>query len=163
MNGRTCTKCDEWKEASCFASDRRYEGSLKSQCYDCVNERRRAKFANLSEEEKEVERAKQREWRNNNLEAANERDRKRRLPKIYGITNERYDEILEAQGNRCAVCGSDDPGHYGKFVVDHDHETDAVRGLLCDDCNKGLGNFKDSIFNLESAIAYLNAKNDWRF
>lgn len=61
---------------------------------------------------------------------------------------------------KCEICGTTDPkGFYKKFHTDHDHKTGVVRGLLCDQCNKGLGNFKDSIVFLKSAVRYLK-KND---
>ena len=50
----------------------------------------------------------------------------------------------------CIICGSDD-----KLVVDHDHITGQVRGMLCNPCNLGLGHFKDNVSTLESAIEYL--------
>ena len=57
---------------------------------------------------------------------------------------EDYKRILSEQGGRCAVCGTDKPGGHGSFHVDHDHETSAVRGLLCGKCNMGLGLLGDN-------------------
>lgn len=75
----------------------------------------------------------------------------------YGITRNDYDEILERQKGVCAICGSNTSGseRYKNFCVDHNHVTGEIRGLLCQKCNIGLGNFKDSIELLEEAIKYL--------
>lgn len=74
----------------------------------------------------------------------------------YGLTVEQYDELLSGQGGGCAICGTQTPpARGGCFAVDHDHETGAVRGLLCIECNSGLGMFKDEVDLLQSAIVYL--------
>ena len=52
----------------------------------------------------------------------------------YGITKEQYEKMLEQQGGECAICKIIE-----KFVIDHDHETGEVRGLLCKGCNNTLG------------------------
>lgn len=66
-------------------------------------------------------------------------------------------DVYEKFDGRCAICNSSDPkGYYKKFHTDHDHTNGKVRGLLCDNCNKGLGHFKDNIEFLESAVRYLN-------
>jgi hypothetical protein len=52
----------------------------------------------------------------------------------YGIGADEFDELVVQQGGVCAICGRPDPEH-----VDHDHETGAVRGILCFNCNGGLG------------------------
>jgi len=83
--------------------------------------------------------------------------RKAHLKFRYGITGEEYDRIFLEQDGKCAICGESKPvrkrDHY--LHVDHDHVKDIVRGLLCDNCNKGLGHFKDSISLLQKAIEYL--------
>jgi len=78
----------------------------------------------------------------------------------HGSSTAQYQMILEAQAGKCAICGSIQ-GHrsrYGKvcrLAVDHDHRTGKVRGLLCNNCNRGLGRLQDSIQVLEAAVRYL--------
>jgi hypothetical protein len=75
---------------------------------------------------------------------------------LYGITAEEYTALLEAQGNRCAICRSDEwPGKDNQPHVDHCHVGGQVRGLLCGRCNNGLGQFKDDPVVLRAAAAYL--------
>lgn len=75
------------------------------------------------------------------------------LQKTYGITSEEYDEMLEAQGGVCKICGAT-PGAR-RLAVDHCHDTGEIRGLLCYNCNSALGRFQDNIALLEAAIKYL--------
>ena len=79
--------------------------------------------------------------------------------RMYGITIEDYVRMLEEQGGRCAICRTDEPGGSGsRFAVDHDHKTGEVRGLLCKNCNTGIGLLQDNVLILEQAIRYLNEK-----
>jgi hypothetical protein len=65
--------------------------------------------------------------------------------------------MLKEQGGVCKICGTDKPwSRSGKFTIDHDHATGRVRGLLCHNCNLGLGKFKDSIEFLRKAMEYLS-------
>jgi hypothetical protein len=74
----------------------------------------------------------------------------------YGLTLEQYDTMLARQEGRCAICGTTNPAsHHKRFVVDHNHATNEVRGLLCSMCNTGLGNFFDNPFSLLNAAKYL--------
>jgi hypothetical protein len=61
---------------------------------------------------------------------------------------------VREQGGTCAICGRPDPEH-----VDHDHDTGAVRGILCVNCNGGLGQFRDSIDSLLIAASYLESRS----
>ena len=76
----------------------------------------------------------------------------------YGITEIQYNIMLEEQSGKCKICGT-------KFSstphIDHDHSSGSVRGLLCSDCNIGLGLFKDNIGSLNSAIKHLSSKARW--
>ena len=70
----------------------------------------------------------------------------------YGITRDEVDRLLGAQGGVCAICRTAGPDH-----VDHSHRTRAVRGLLCLNCNQGIGRFEDDVPTLRRAIDYLRA------
>lgn len=87
-------------------------------------------------------------------------DKNRKLKKAYGITLEQYEELLSKQKGKCSICGIDNNGKYRNkpraFAVDHCHNTGKVRGLLCSDCNTGIGLLKDNVNYLELAIKYLN-------
>lgn len=74
-----------------------------------------------------------------------------RLWHKYGITEAEFTIRREAQGGRCLICLTPEP----KLVVDHDHETGKVRGLLCHRCNVGLGWFRDDVTRLKRAAKYL--------
>lgn len=74
----------------------------------------------------------------------------------YGVTPEWFAEQLQRQGNVCAICRQKpDNGRYRDFVIDHNHETGEVRGLLCSNCNQGLGLFADDTTRISRAQSYL--------
>lgn len=73
----------------------------------------------------------------------------------YGITLADYDEMLEVQGNGCAICGKTPEENGQRLSVDHNHETGEVRGLLCRGCNSAIGHFKDSPERCLAAARYL--------
>jgi hypothetical protein len=72
---------------------------------------------------------------------------------LYGITEERYTELWAQQGGVCAICLL---GNEGKDLgVDHVHETGAIRGLLCDNCNGAIGMLKERPDLLHRAVDYV--------
>ena len=79
------------------------------------------------------------------------------LKKTYNLTPDEYDDMVSSQGGRCAICRTDDPqsARTKPWNVDHDHDTDKVRGLLCGPCNFGLGAFKDNVDVMAEAIRYV--------
>lgn len=83
-----------------------------------------------------------------------ERGRTGHLKRAYGLSAAEWEAKAAAQGGACAVCGTVTVLH-----VDHDHETERVRGLLCLNCNQGLGKFKDSVAVLTSAASYLRQRS----
>jgi hypothetical protein len=79
------------------------------------------------------------------------------------LTPAQYDALLATQKGACAICkstsaGKPSPGHKRRRIlcVDHDHEANRARGLLCTCCNAGLGYFRDRVDLLESAMRYLH-------
>jgi len=79
-----------------------------------------------------------------------ERNHKRRLhlKRSYGLTDACIDRLMS--NYECSICCADED-----LVVDHNHDTGAVRGLLCHKCNLGIGHLDDSIERLEKALNYL--------
>ena len=84
-----------------------------------------------------------------------------RLEKVYGITLDEFERMVEKQGGECAICDRPiNANHDGcQIVVDHDHNTKAIRGILCKKCNCGIGLFNDSTALLVHATAYLHDAN----
>lgn len=101
--------------------------------------------------------------RNATLEAK-VKARDRDLRRAYGVSYEDVCRMYSEQEGRCKICEivmtSVDPSIKRSLLtphVDHDHESGKVRGLLCGQCNVGLGNFKEDATVLSKAITYLNS------
>ena len=77
------------------------------------------------------------------------------LRRQYGISLTQYEQMSIDQEGRCLICRTSKHDLKKGLVVDHDHETSRVRGLLCNSCNRGLGFFKDSLTLLYNALNYL--------
>lgn len=75
--------------------------------------------------------------------------------KVTNISTYEYAKLLVEQNNACAICGVSATELKRELSVDHNHETNKIRGLLCHHCNIGLGNFRDSTTLLSLAIEYL--------
>jgi hypothetical protein len=110
---------------------------------DKINARRRERYA-----EKKV------------ADPAGLRDNKRaeKLKVRYGITPEQHNALFASQGNACAICCTEEPGSRVGWHTDHNHETGAVRGILCHHCNLLLGKAKDNPATLARAIEYLKCE-----
>ena len=82
------------------------------------------------------------------------------LKRTYGITYKDYNELLKAQNHKCGICGGEGftmkEEHKVKLVVDHDHLTRKVRGLLCHNCNRALGLLHDDVESLNKAIDWVS-------
>jgi len=132
---KRCTKCGEDKELDQFPSERRSSDGVTAQCKSC-----RSQYY--------------KDWRDK--KGGNLYDRTIR----YGMSPEEYEELLEEQLNCCACCGSSNPKRKSGFVIDHDHNTGLVRGLLCHNCNIGIGQLGDSISGVTNALNYLRKHYD---
>lgn len=95
-------------------------------------------------------------WYYANKEKALKGGRISRLKSQYGVDQARFDQMMEEQGGLCAICARAPRSWHGRLVVDHCHETNIVRGLLCDDCNVGLGRLGDGdVSRLRAALDYI--------
>ena len=61
-----------------------------------------------------------------------------------GFTKKQWEKMFDSQGRVCAICGSDDPKHKKGWHLDHCHNRNVARFILCTHCNRGLGAFKDN-------------------
>lgn len=152
---KPCSTCKEIKDDAQF----RY-----NKCVSCHNEYRRKHYQPDPNKRTEYHAKYRRDnkekiekYRKENLERA----RRHRLRQYSGMTLELYEELLEAQEGTCALCPAKyrHPNNVHKLCVDHNHETGAVRGLLCSACNSGLGYFKDDTELLLKAITYLKTRS----
>ena len=138
----------------------------KCRCERCIGWKREA--ANRTTN-KELAILRSREWRKKNLKRSRENSRRyqREHPekvlewslKKYGLSIEEYEKM----GDRCHICGLSQHGMTNgkaRLSVDHDKTTGRVRGLLCGNCNVGLGHFNHSEKILQGAIAYLKENGD---
>lgn len=137
MREKHCNRCGETKPVDQFHNDKNRKDGKCPYCRPC-NAAQMAK------------------WRAEHPDRSKQAARRATLRK-YGLTVEDYEKILKSQNGRCAICGTDDPGHTAGrlFDVDHDHDTARVRGLLCQHCNMGLGQFGDDLDRLRKAVKYL--------
>lgn len=96
------------------------------------------------------------EWQKEHPVQSARTKRNSHLLRKFGITLKEAEELLARQGGVCAICHKAITDRRGYSAhVDHDHGTGAVRGILCLNCNTGLGSFQDDISRLEAAIEYL--------
>jgi hypothetical protein len=123
-----CSSCKQWKLPDEFFKSSKTLNGLECQCKVC-----RRKRGN-----------KETTW-------------KYGLKRHYGLSVVEYESLLVKQNGLCAICGKpqSDPRKNGRLCVDHDHDTNEIRGLLCSNCNTALGLMKDDIHRLAKAIEYL--------
>ncbi len=134
---KTCLDCNETKAIDNFyinTTQNHPKGrSWNPRCKPCVSLKQRQRYRDNTRRAKHY-----------------------KLTSTYGISIDRYEEILESQNNSCAICHCLEPGGNGyKFYVDHNHDTKQIRGLLCNNCNFMLGQAKENIETLKAGIAYL--------
>lgn len=83
----------------------------------------------------------------------------RYLKRTYGLVWQDYARMYKAQNGLCAICIGEGfkmaEHHLVKLVVDHNHSTGEVRGLLCHNCNRAIGLLQENEQSLLNAIAYL--------
>lgn len=128
-----CKGCNTLKSVHSFREDKRTHSGYTPYCIHC-NKRKCAEYQQT--------------------EQAKENQRNNHFIKNYGISLQVYNEMVIKQNNVCAICNNFE--RVKKVLsVDHCHKTGKVRGLLCSDCNNGLGQFKDDCTILNNAIKYL--------
>jgi hypothetical protein len=144
---KVCSLCKLPKPVEAFRIKmQRGKPYLQARCYDCQRKVWRDKWASkdfaLRRHEKKVQHVKSR----------------------YGLSEDDYQNLFMAQDGKCAICGFEETeqtqGTVRRLNVDHNHQTGKVRGLLCNRCNSGLGQFDDDVARLKVAVTYLERANN---
>lgn len=151
--GRRASPCRQCRSAK----DRQRREGRSPEEREKESTRRAAKHARLSAEERKARVDEARAWRRANPAEARRRMREQWLRAEYGIGVAEVEAILVAQGGGCAVCGFSDRSNPKMFPhVDHCHQTGKVRGVVCNNCNVGMGHFRDDPALIRAAMAYLS-------
>lgn len=150
-----CPKCKEAKPLTLEYFHSAGRGRLHRKCKACRCEEARIRESAVTTEYKK---SRHKKWREKNKAAIRDMNRRSRLKSRYGITVERYEEMLAEQNGGCAICGACDNGggRWDTLVVDHNSDTGEVRRLLCHKCNTAIGLFKHDPSLLQKAAEYLN-------
>lgn len=85
--------------------------------------------------------------------------REAQLKKHYGIDNATFENMLKSQKYKCVICHKKYNKKGKMFHVDHCHKTEKVRGILCTNCNTGIGMLKDNVEIMKRGISYLVKHN----
>lgn len=163
METKTCTKCEIEKELSEFRPSKDGKFRVASRCKDCDKcyyqenkEQIKQKVKKYREQHKDELNKKHKEY----IKKNKDKYINRKLIFLYGITLNDYNSMLENQNGVCAICSKKETrkthGTLNKLFVDHNHKTNKVRGLLCNHCNRALGEVKENIIILKRMITYLN-------
>jgi len=134
-----CTKCGIEINRNGFYKDSHQLSGYRPDCKKCNNK------SSLS-------------WSKKNTE-------KRRfnvMKSATGVNKEQYLSLLELQHETCAICNATVEDNNRNLCIDHCHDSDLVRGLLCTRCNFGLGYFKDDKELLNKAIIYLDSNFSYK-
>lgn len=142
---KICNKCFSEKPNKEFGVNNRFNDNRMRTCKKCYSAQRKA---NYTPEKGRVAWSKNKYSKPENAET-------RRLMSAYGITKEFRDYMIKVAGGKCEICLREI-----KLVVDHDHDTGAIRGMICSTCNRGLGHFNDNVELLTQALRYMIIKTD---
>lgn len=149
MQYKICSRCKINKPFSDYFKDNLRKIGIRCKCKECCKtetiewrEKNRSQYNNYTAM-----------WRATNPD----RQHATEIKKRYKLSVEEYNYLLSIQNNKCRICGIEhDPSRKrGRLYVDHCHNSSKVRGLLCSECNKGLGCFKENMDFLRMAAIYL--------
>lgn len=141
LSHHTCTKCKIDKPRSEFFKDKVTNSGVNRRCKVCMKKYWCDRYYNNEENRRRI------------IKGVTDSNRRRK----YGITPEEFIQRLHSQNNGCAICSKilDESKRSLVGHVDHCHATGKIRGILCSNCNTGLGVFQDNEEFLKNAINYL--------
>lgn len=131
MFTKVCKQCGKEGSLDLFQKDITKKDKVRPECKECTAANRKKRYSPVV-------------------------NRKNNMQKNFGKgILETYKHLFDLQGGVCAICQSPENGRYAHLSVDHDHDTGKIRGLLCNNCNRGIGLLKDDPKILEQAKKYL--------
>ena len=130
---KVCVACLEIQPLRDFSPNKGYRKDVFSRCKSCERVRGTERYS--------------------------PEDRRKRALKDYGLSITDYETLLNSQKGLCAICASPEGRTGTRLYIDHDHSSGLVRGLLCGNCNSGLGMLGDNLEGVEAAAAYLRKNN----
>lgn len=161
---KPCATCKQLLPVSEFGKDSNTPTGLSYSCRKCANaEQRAARDAEKAKDPEAYlarERASQQQWRAAAPAELRKARGRKRLFKKRDVTAEWYDETLAAQGVVCAICKQPETklssgGGLKMLAIDHDHATGKARGIICQQCNIGIGALQDNPDLIRKAATYL--------
>jgi hypothetical protein len=158
---KRCKKCGDVKPLGEFYQATGTRDGRRGQCKACEIARNKAWY----QQNRKRAIAYVKGWQRANAERVRDYQRQYRadhaqqfreghLRRVFNLTAAQYEELLEAQGGGCALCGRA-PRSDRSLHVDHNHKTGVLRGLLCFRCNVGIGHFREDTLRMADAIVYL--------
>ncbi len=134
INGKKeCNICEKVKSISQFSKSNLTKSKIRGECRDCTNKTKRRIYSENKE-----------------------KARLYSIKKRHNISPKQYYALVKKQEGLCAICHTPLSSLNRKAIhIDHCHATGKVRGVLCNQCNWGLGHFRDSVLYLDAAKQYL--------
>lgn len=164
-----CSRCKQEKPLSAFTRNRSVTRGYSYMCKQClkayygeasrkmrIKEKSGEYYKNHKEEYKERYQKNKEKIRNYYKTAGKTNHKYAKIKYKYGITREEYLKLYNDQSGKCAICGKEIEVLGNETHIDHDHDTNIIRGLLCQNCNLGLGYFFDSKEILNKAAEYVD-------
>lgn len=149
LDAQECVKCHTIKNIHDFYRDAGFSSGFSSICKSCKDIKTKIYREVKNEEYNEY----MRKYRQTHPEKYG-KARNRGLKHRYGISQEQYDQMFLNQQGNCAICKKHQSEFNKPLFVDHDHNTNEVRGLLCSGCNVTIAIFDNKPL-LDQAKDYL--------
>lgn len=128
---KVCKQCGKEGSVDLFQKDITKKDKLRPECKECTAANRKKRYSPVV-------------------------NRKNNMQKNFGKgILDTYQHLFELQGGVCAICQSPENGRYAHLSVDHNHDTGKIRGLLCNNCNRGIGLLRDNPELIRKAAQYV--------
>jgi hypothetical protein len=171
MDKKVCSRCRTNKSLHDFYRNRTTKDGYAYECKNCKDSRPsyywKTEKARAADRERYLRRISTPEGKASLLEKNRKYKQsehgklaewKRYLKRNYKISLETYNKILEIQGGGCAICGAKPKER--RLHIDHNHSTNAIRGILCGKCNQAIGLLNENLILFDRAKEYIKNNNN---